>query len=80
MHNWEREAKALLKAELSRAGVTYQELARRLETIGVEDNPPAISSKISRGKFTFVFFLQCMTALGVQRVVVPLPEIDTGHV
>lgn len=79
MHNWEREAKALLKAELSRAGVTYQELAHRLEMIGVEDNPPAISSKISRGKFTFVFFLQCMTALGAQRVVVPLPEIDSGQ-
>lgn len=74
MLNWEREAKALLKAELARAGVTYQELASRLEALGVKDNPPAISSKISRGKFTFVFFLQCMTALGAQRVILPLPE------
>lgn len=73
MVNWEREAKALLKAELTRAGVTYQELASRLEALGVQDNPPAISNKISRGKFTFVFFLQCMTALGAERVNIPLP-------
>lgn len=72
MLNWEREAKALLKAELTRAGVTYQELAHRLDRLGVKDNAAAIGSKISRGKFTFVFFLQCMTALGLERVSIPL--------
>lgn len=74
MINWEIEAKALLKAELTRAGVTYQELVWKLEDIGVQDSPQAISNKISRGKFTFVFFLQCMTALGASRVVIPLPS------
>lgn len=74
MVNWEQEAKTLLKVELARAGVNYKVLARKLEALGVVDNPPAISSKISRGKFTFTFFLQCMTALGVEQVVIPLPK------
>lgn len=73
MIQWEQESKALLKAELARADVNYKVLARKLEAIGVIDTPAALSSKISRGKFTFAFFLQCMTALGRPHVVVPLP-------
>ena len=36
--------------------------------MGVEDNEKAIASRISRGKFSFAFFLQCMKALGVEEV------------
>ncbi len=74
MIQWEQESKALLKAELARADVNYKVLSRKLEAIGVIDTPAALSSKISRGKFTFAFFLQCMTALGRPHVVVPLPH------
>lgn len=66
--NWEAEAKRILKAELARAGVSHKVLVSRLEAIGVEDNTAALASRISRGKFTFVFFLQCMRALGVDEV------------
>lgn len=65
---WELEAKAILKAELARAGVTYKELARRLEDFGLSDSDRAIANRISRGKFAFTFFLQCMRALGVEYV------------
>ncbi len=77
MVNWEREAKTLLKAELSRAGVTYQELANRLAVLGVKDTAPAIANKIARGKFSFVFFIQCLTALGAERVHLPLPVLES---
>lgn len=65
---WEAEAKAILKAELARAGVSYKELALRLEAIGVADNDKAIGTRVSRGKFAFTFFLQCMRALGTESV------------
>jgi len=65
---WEAEAKQLLKAELARQGVTYRELVSKLEVLGIKDDEKAIGNRISRGKFTLVFFLQCMRAIGVQQV------------
>jgi Domain of unknown function (DUF6471) len=67
-YDWEEEAKRVLKAELARAGVSHKVLVARLEEIGVEDNTAALASRITRGKFSFVFFLQCMRALGVDEV------------
>jgi hypothetical protein len=64
--DWDLEAKRLLKVELTRAGVTYKVLVRRLNAIGVDDNEAAIASRISRGRFTVAFFLQVMHVLGVE--------------
>ena len=61
---WEDKVKGMLKAELKRRGVTYAELAGKLADIGVMDSEPNIRNKISRGKFTAVFFVQCLTAIG----------------
>jgi hypothetical protein len=66
--DWESAAKRILKAELARAGMTYKALVKRLEAMGIEDNETAIANRISRGKFPFTFFLQCMTAIGVAEV------------
>ena len=68
MADWNVEAKLLLKAELARKGVSYKVLVTRLDSIGVVDTEAAISNKISRGKFSFAFFLQCMRVLGVETV------------
>jgi hypothetical protein len=66
--NWDLEAKRVLKAELARKGVSYKELAARLAAMGVEDSAPAIANRVSRGKFSFAFFLKCMRALDVETV------------
>lgn len=63
---WESRVKGILKAELKRRSVTYAELVQRLEAIGVMDSEPNIRNKISRGKFTAVFFLQCLEAIGAR--------------
>ncbi|GMN12891.1 DUF6471 domain-containing protein [Altererythrobacter sp. MTPC7] len=65
---WEDRVKTLLKVELKRQNVTYAELAGKLADIGVMDSEPNIRNKISRGKFTAVFLVQCLTAIGVQEV------------
>lgn len=62
---WEDQVKQLLKAELARKGVTYAQLAGKLADIGVHDSEPNIRNKISRGKFTAVFLVQCLTAIEV---------------
>lgn len=63
---WENKVKGLLKAELKRRNITYAELVGKLADIGVRDSEPNIRNKISRGKFTAVFLVQCLTAVGVQ--------------
>lgn len=65
---WEDRVKGLLKAELKRRNVTYADLVGKLADIGVMDSEPNIRNKISRGKFTAVFLIQCLTAIGVSEV------------
>lgn len=61
---WEDRVKRLLKAELARKGITYAQLVGKLADIGVHETEPNIRNKISRGKFTAVFLLQCLQAIG----------------
>lgn len=65
---WEARVKGLLKAELKRRNVSYAQLVDRLAEIGVVDSEPNIRNKISRGKFTAVFLLQCMEAIGAKEL------------
>jgi Domain of unknown function (DUF6471) len=62
--DWEDQAKGLLKAELKRRNVSYAQLVEKLAEIGVMDSEPNVRNKLSRGKFTAVFLLQCLTAIG----------------
>ncbi len=62
--DWQAKTKGLLKGELKKRGVSYRDLAEKLEAIGVEGSERNISNKIARGSFTAVFFVQCMTAIG----------------
>lgn len=61
---WEARVKAILKSELKRKGVTYAGLVEKLSAIGVVDSEPNIRNKLARGKFTAVFFIQCLEAIG----------------
>ena len=62
--DWVERTKRLLKAELKRQDVTYEELARRLSAMGIAETKASIANKISRGGFTAAFFLASMTAAG----------------
>lgn len=61
---WEAKVKGLLKGELKRRGVTYAQLVDKLAAIGVAESEPNIRNKLARGKFTAVFLLQCLEAIG----------------
>lgn len=65
---WEAKVKGLLKAELKRRNVTYAQLVDRLKDVGVVDSEANIRNKISRGKFTAVFLIQCLEAIGVSSI------------
>lgn len=65
---WEERAKTLLKVELKRHNVTYAQLVGKLADIGVSETEPNIRNKISRGKFTAVFLIQCLIAVGSSQI------------
>jgi hypothetical protein len=66
--DWEARVKGLLKAELKRRTVTYAQLVERLAEIGVRETEPNIRNKLARGKFTAVFMLQCLQAVGCENL------------
>lgn len=68
MVNWNDKAKRLLKSELVKRGVSNSDLALMLNEIGVEETKASIDSKISRGKFSACFLLQCLTVIGCQKI------------
>jgi alpha-N-acetylglucosamine transferase len=66
--DWEMKAANLLKAELKRKGVTYAQLVEKLAEIGVDEKEVNVRNKLSRGKFTAAFMLQCLEAIRATEV------------
>lgn len=65
---WESDVKGMLKAEIKRRNMTYEQLAEKLAEIGVQDSARNIINKINRGSFSAVFFVQCLSAMGCRSV------------
>ena len=64
-NQWEDRAANLLKAELKKRGITYAQLVEKLAEMGIAEDERNVRNKLSRGKFTAAFMLQCLEALGV---------------
>jgi 3-mercaptopyruvate sulfurtransferase SseA len=65
---WQAEVKGMLRAEMTRRGITYDQLAAKLAEIGVKVDPHVLRNKVARGGFSAVFFVQCLRAMGCQTV------------
>jgi hypothetical protein len=65
---WDARVKGMLKAELKRKNVSYAQLVEKLDAIGVKESEPNVRNKLSRGKFTAVFLVQCLEAIGAQEL------------
>jgi hypothetical protein len=60
------KAARFLKAEMKRAGVTYAELAKRLEGHGLKETEASIANKLSRGTIAATLFLATLAALEME--------------
>ena len=61
---WDAQVKGIIRGELKRRNMTYEQLAGRLAELGVNETHASITNKISRGRFTAVFMVQCLEAIG----------------
>jgi len=66
--SYQEKAKGILRGEIKRRNMSYEDLARKLADLGVEETPKNLSNKITRGAFTAGFFVMCLEAIGVQMV------------
>ncbi|MGO9719541.1 MAG: DUF6471 domain-containing protein [Methylocella sp.] len=53
----------LLKAEIKRADISYEELAARLKEHGINESAASLANKLARGTFAATWFLACLAAL-----------------
>jgi hypothetical protein len=65
---WAVKASRFIKAELKRAGISYKELAERLNAHGMEETEGSIGAKLARGTFAVTFFLAVLTVLELEGV------------
>lgn len=72
--DWAEDVKRLLRAEMTRRGITYDQLAEKLAAVGVSDSSVNIRNKVARGKFTATFLVQCLTAMGARSLRLAEPE------
>ena len=61
--NWEAKARGIIRGEMAKQNITYSQLCEKLESIGVREDERNLRNKVSRGKFTAAFMLQCLEAL-----------------
>lgn len=66
---WSERASAFLREEIRKAGITYEELAKRLKKHGFkEETRASVTNKLWRGTFTATFLFACLAALELEGV------------
>ena len=71
---WKQRSKSILKSELSKQSIDYNQLSTKLALIGITESSANINSKINRGTFSFTFFLQCMKAIQTNNITIDNKE------
>ncbi|HEY3695300.1 DUF6471 domain-containing protein [Phenylobacterium sp.] len=75
MTGWEYSAMTIIRTEMARRRMSYAKLNEALAAIGVEENERNLRNKIARGRFSAVFFLQCLKAIGVRELDITQAEV-----
>lgn len=61
-------AKQILVKAMSDKQVTYADLSKKLEGLGIFETPDQLNRKVNRQRFKASFWLACLIALGVTGV------------
>ena len=63
--------RALIRELRDDLGISYEELARRLEAHGVKMEPRALNNRLNRGNFSGGFAITVLQALGARHLDIP---------
>lgn len=73
---WESAARDMLVGEMRSRKITYKQLSRLLEEFDIDEMPGRINRKVGRGQFSAGFFLACLSAMGVENLLVPAMDAE----
>lgn len=65
---WKLRARNLVRGEIKKRGLSYDDLVVRLGALGIEEDRQNLSNKIQRGRFSAVFLFQVAHALGMKSI------------
>jgi len=65
---WNKILSRVLKSELTKRDLSYEDLRKKLAAIGVNEKTVNINNKIGRGTFSAIFLFQCLRAIGAKTV------------
>jgi hypothetical protein len=66
--DWRNLVQRVLKTELSKKGVKYQDLSDKLKTVGVEQSADNLRNKINKGILGADLLLQIMFVLNIKQI------------
>lgn len=66
--HWANLAKGILRAEMARRSITYENLSEKLAEMGIQDSAVNIRNKVARGGFSAAFLIQALRAMDVREV------------
>ena len=64
--DFKKEASKIIKIELTKQDLGYEQLAQKMKDIGIDETKANIANKLSRGTFSFIFALQIFEAIGIK--------------
>lgn len=67
-NDWRQLVARLLKAEMSKRGIKYQDLSQRLSSIGVNQTADNLRNKVNRGILGADLLLQIMYVLDMRSI------------
>lgn len=66
--DWKKKATSIIKVELAKQDMGYDELSKLLSEIEVVETAGNIATKLNRGTFSFTFALQIFKALKLKKI------------
>lgn len=66
--DWRQVVQRLIKAEMSRRGVKYQDLSARLNSIGINQSADNLRNKVNKGILGADLLLQIMYVLNMRKI------------
>ncbi len=73
---WNSMMASMLTDHMKSSGTNYRILAERLKAFGHDDLPESLRARISRGRFSASFMMQCLTAMDIRFIEVPIAMCD----
>jgi 3-mercaptopyruvate sulfurtransferase SseA len=65
---WEEEARELIQEKMAADRISYKQLSRMLEQLGIYESPDQVNRKVNRKRFSAAFLIACLRAMGVERI------------